>query len=59
MMGMVTNKTHALGHLIENLSKDQPNKPALYFEDSSWTWGEFNSECNSYANFFQNLGMGY
>ncbi len=59
MMGMVTNKTHALGHLIENLSKDQPNKPALYFEDSSWTWGEFNSECNSYANFFQNLGLGY
>lgn len=51
------NRIFSLGHLIENLSIEKPAKPALYFENSCWTWEEFNSECNRYANFFKNIGL--
>ena len=49
---------NSLGHFVENLSQEKPNKPALFFENLSWTWGEFNRECNTYANYFKYLGLG-
>jgi acyl-CoA synthetase (AMP-forming)/AMP-acid ligase II len=57
MKEFVKRKIYSLGYLIENLSIEKPNKPALFFEDVSYSWREFNNECNAYANFFHNLGL--
>ena len=51
------NSLVGVGTLIENTSKKMPNKKALFFEDKSWTWGQFNEESNTYANYFLSIGL--
>ena len=51
------NENQSVGVYVEQLARDYPNKTALFYEDSSWTWKEFNDESNIIANYFQKLGL--
>jgi acyl-CoA synthetase (AMP-forming)/AMP-acid ligase II len=51
------NENQSVGIYVEQLAKDFPNKPALFYEDNSWTWKEFNEEANLNANYFLKLGL--
>ncbi|MFX0081709.1 MAG: AMP-binding protein [Candidatus Hodarchaeota archaeon] len=51
------NSLIGVGNLIENTSKKMPNEKALFFEDKSWTWRQFNEESNTYANYFLSVGL--
>jgi len=51
------NPNQSVGIYIEQFAEDNPDKVALFFEDKSWTWKEFNEESNLYANFFLKIGL--
>ncbi len=51
------NPKHSIGIRIEQLAKEKPKDIALYFQDNSWTWQDFNKESNRIANYFLNLGL--
>lgn len=51
------NPNQSVGIYIEQFAEDNPDKIALFFEDKSWTWKEFNEESNLYANFFLKIGL--
>jgi acyl-CoA synthetase (AMP-forming)/AMP-acid ligase II len=51
------NEHQSVGIYVEQLAEAHPDKIALYFEDKSWTWKEFNEESNKISNFFSNLGL--
>ena len=51
------NPNQSIGICIEQLAKDKPKDIALYFQDDSWTWQNFNTESNKIANYFLNLGL--
>jgi acyl-CoA synthetase (AMP-forming)/AMP-acid ligase II len=57
MLRIQQNPNQGLGTLVENLAKQKPNKTALYYKDSSWSWQSLNEESNRYANFFLDLEM--
>ena len=57
MSKVIQNPKHSIGIRVEQLAKEKPNDTALYFQDSSWTWQEFNEESNRIANYFLNLGL--
>jgi len=40
------NPNQSLGTYVERHAEKSPNKPALFFEDRSWTWNQFNREAN-------------
>ncbi|MHA2400844.1 MAG: AMP-binding protein, partial [Promethearchaeota archaeon] len=46
------NPYESYGILVEQLAKSIPTNKAVMYEDSSWTWYEFNEESNKIANFF-------
>lgn len=46
------------GILIEQHAKNSPNRVALVYEDSSWTWNTFNKESNKISTFFLEKGTG-
>ncbi|MFX1277059.1 MAG: long-chain-acyl-CoA synthetase [Promethearchaeota archaeon] len=54
---IIKNPKQSIGTKIEQLAEEMPNKCALYFQDSSWTWQAFNEETNRIANYFYNLGL--
>lgn len=51
------NPNQSLGTYVEHHAKISPNKPALFFEDRSWTWKQFNKQANIFANFFLEQGL--
>ncbi|MHA1987569.1 MAG: long-chain-acyl-CoA synthetase [Promethearchaeota archaeon] len=51
------NPNQSVGIFVEQFGTSIPDKIALYFEDNSWTWKEFNEESNRIANFFQEKGL--
>ncbi|MCK4282040.1 MAG: AMP-binding protein, partial [Candidatus Lokiarchaeota archaeon] len=51
------NPNQSIGICIEQLAKDKPRDIALYFQNDSWTWQNFNTESNKIANYFLNLGL--
>jgi acyl-CoA synthetase (AMP-forming)/AMP-acid ligase II len=51
------NENQSVGTYVEELAETSPNKTALFFEDKSWTWKEFNEEVNRISNFFSKLGL--
>jgi len=51
------NPNQSIGIRIEQLTKEKPKDIALYFQDNSWTWQDFNEESNRIANYFLNLGL--
>jgi len=53
----LSNPNQSIGTSIEDLASNIPDKDALLFEDSSWTWKEFNEESNLIANYFLNSGL--
>ncbi len=57
MQKALTNPNQSIATSIEELAKKIPNKKALLYEDSSWTWKEFNEESNLIANHFLNSGL--
>ena len=57
MQKALTNPNQSIATSIEELAKNIPNKKALLYEDSSWTWQEFNEESNLIANHFLNSGL--
>ena len=57
MGNTLSNPNQSIGTSVEELAEDIPNKRALLYEDSSWTWREFNEESNIIANYFLNSGL--
>jgi len=57
MSKIFSNPNQSFGTRIEQLAEKLPNKDALYFQDSIWTWQTFNEESNKIANYFLNLGL--
>jgi len=57
MSKVIQNPKHSIGIRVEQLAEEKPKDIALYFQDSSWTWQEFNEESNRIANYFLNLGL--
>ncbi len=57
MPKILQNPKHSIGMRIEELARENPNGMALFFEDDSWTWKEFNEESNKIANYFLKLGF--
>ncbi len=57
MQKALTNPNQSIATSIEELAKNMPKKKALLYEDSSWTWQEFNEESNIIANHFLNSGL--
>lgn len=57
MQKTLTNPNQSIGTSIEELAKNCPSKNALLYQDSSWTWKEFNEESNLIANHFLNSGL--
>ncbi len=53
----LTNPNQSIGTSIEELNERIPNKKALFYDNSSWTWQEFNKESNLIAHHFLNLGL--
>ena len=51
------NENQSVGIYVEQLAAKFPNKTALFYEDRSWTWEEFNEESNRYANYFKKKGL--
>lgn len=47
----------SVGTLIEENSEQIPDNPALFFQNQSWTWQEFNKETNRVANYFHKMGL--
>ncbi|MBY8983995.1 MAG: long-chain-acyl-CoA synthetase [Candidatus Lokiarchaeota archaeon] len=54
---LTENPNQSVGIYVEQFAESQPEKIALFFEDNSWTWKQFNEESNLYANFFLKLGL--
>lgn len=48
-----------MGGHVEYQANQIPNKPAILFEDKSWTWREISQESNKFANYFLGLGLKY
>jgi len=57
MQKALTNPNQSIATSIEELAKNIPDKKALLYKDSSWTWQEFNEESNLIANHFLNSGL--
>jgi acyl-CoA synthetase (AMP-forming)/AMP-acid ligase II len=51
------NENQSVGIYVEQLAAEFPNKTALFYEDRSWTWEEFNEESNRFANYFKKKGL--
>ncbi|MHA2123153.1 MAG: AMP-binding protein, partial [Promethearchaeota archaeon] len=50
------NPHESYGILIEQLAQTIPTNNAVLYEDSAWTWHEFNKESNKIANYFVEKG---
>lgn len=44
--------------LMEKHIATIPDRPAIWFEDERYTWGEFDARANAYARFFTARGVG-
>ncbi|MHA2049669.1 MAG: AMP-binding protein [Promethearchaeota archaeon] len=51
------NPNQGLGIYVEDNAESYPEKIALFFEEKSWTWKQFNEEANLYANWFLKQGL--
>ena len=51
------NPNQGIGTRIQQVAEEKPEHMALYYQDASWTWKDFNEESNRIANFFLNLGL--
>lgn len=51
------NENQSVGIYVEQLANNFPDKTALFHEDRSWSWKQFNEEANRIANYFQNRGL--
>ena len=54
---ILSKSNQSIATRIEQLAEKHPKRKALFYEESSWTWQEFNEESNKIANFFRNLGL--
>ncbi len=50
------NPNQSPGILIEQHAENIPNRSALFYKDSSWTWQALNQESNKIANYFLKKG---
>jgi acyl-CoA synthetase (AMP-forming)/AMP-acid ligase II len=48
----------SIGALLEKQAEKYPDRPAVVFEDQSWTYAEFNARANRYAAVFRSHGVG-
>ncbi|MFX1276941.1 MAG: long-chain-acyl-CoA synthetase [Promethearchaeota archaeon] len=55
--GMFQNPHRSIGIHVEKNVNLIPNKIALYYEEKSWTWQNFNEESNKYSNYFLEMGL--
>jgi len=49
--------TMSVGNIFEDHAKNQPDRPALLYEDRRYTYKEINDWMNRYANYFLSLGF--
>jgi citronellyl-CoA synthetase len=49
---ILKENNQSIGTHIEQNAEKIPDKTALFYGDDSWTWNEFNRECNKIANYF-------
>jgi len=54
---LMESRYQGIGTYVEKNAEEKPDKVALYFENSSWTWKAINEECNKIANYFKQLGL--
>ncbi|GAG63840.1 unnamed protein product, partial [marine sediment metagenome] len=47
----------SIGNVFEDHAKNQPDRPALLYEDRKYTYKELNDWMNRYANYFLSLGF--
>ncbi len=57
MESVKKNPNQSIGTCVEDLAEKIPNRTALLFQDSSWTWQSINEESNRIANYFLKLGV--
>ena len=50
------NLNQSPGILIEQHAENVPNRSALFYKDSSWTWQELNQESNKIASYYLKNG---
>ena len=51
------DKVGSIGGVIERLAREQPDQPALRFEQRSWTYAEFNGWANRIAHVLRARGV--
>ncbi len=54
---IMANPNKGLGTYVEQNAEEKPDKVAIYYQDSSWTWKEFNEESNKISHYFHQLGL--
>jgi len=52
-----TEDHQSVGKVIEETAAQYGNSPALYFEDQSWTYTQFNETINQYAHYLLSQGI--
>jgi len=50
--------SHTFSDKIEELARTKPNNVAIYFEDRTLTYRQYNEEANKYARWMQKQGLG-
>ena len=58
---ILQNREHddreSLGRFIEENAREYPDRPAVMYEDASYTHREFNAWANRYANYLLSRGV--
>jgi len=52
-----SNTHHTFADTIEGFARTQPNQIAIYFEEQSWTYTQYNALANQYARWAQAQGV--
>ncbi|MFA5939315.1 MAG: long-chain-acyl-CoA synthetase [Sinimarinibacterium sp.] len=57
LMLLSPDKVGSIGGVIERLAREQPDRPALRFEQRSWTYAEVNAWANRIASVLRKQGV--
>lgn len=58
MGGILKNPTRTYADLADDVARDKPDNVAIYFEDVSYTYREYNAHANRYARWALAQGIG-
>lgn len=56
---IAVDDVRTIGGMLEENARNFADRPALMFEEESYSYGEFNARVNQYAHFFRALGVQY